>query len=174
MPTGRGVYPPNSIDYKPFVRAAVHNLSAWIGAGVEPPPSCYPRFDDGTLRDDLRPAADVDGNELRGLRHPDVSVPLATYLGSNPRHPDTGGAHLLVRATGSTIPFARTAKEAAAHGDTRPSIAERYAGRAAFLEQVREAAETLAAERYLLRDDVEVLAAASRERWDEFTTMQQG
>jgi hypothetical protein len=156
VPPGRGVNPPNTIDYKPFVRAAVDTLSAWITDAVEPPLSRYPRFDAGTLGRDLRPAADGDGNELSGVRHPDVSVPLGTYLGWNPRHPSTGGAHLLLRATGSTIPF------------SPEEIHARYPSRDQFLIQIRNAAETLASERYILPEDVAGLVRASGERWDEF------
>ncbi|HEX8968690.1 MAG TPA: alpha/beta hydrolase domain-containing protein [Chloroflexota bacterium] len=168
VPTGRGVYYPNTIDYKPFVRAAVDRLSAWVTRGVDPPPSRYPRLGDGSLGRDLRPAVDADGNEIGGVRHPDVSVPLATYSGSNPRHPSTGGAHLLVRATGATIPFARTAGERAARRDTRLSIAERYPSREVFLERIGGAATALVVEGYLLADDVEPLVGASARRWDEF------
>jgi hypothetical protein len=152
----RGVNPPNTNDYKPFVRAAVDNLSAWITEAVGPPPSRYPRLDDGTLGPDLRPTTDADSNELGGVRHPDVSVPLATYTGWNPRHPTIGGAHLLLRATGSTIPFSPEV------------IRARYPSRAEFLTRIREAAETLAAERYMLPEDVAGVVRASGERWDEF------
>ena len=39
------------------------------------------------------------------MRHPDVSVPLGTYTGWNERDAAIGGAGLLLRATGSSIPF---------------------------------------------------------------------
>ena len=35
-------------------------------------------------------AVDTDGNERGGLRMPDVTVPIATYTGWDPRHPDDG------------------------------------------------------------------------------------
>ena len=188
---GLGAFYANTIDYKPFVRAAVDTLYAWVRLGTEPPPSRYPRLDDGTLvtRDvvrellprlpgpglptsefhaqDLVPRIDADGNEVAGLRLPDVSVPLATYTGWNPRRPETGGAHLLVRASGSTIPFARTQQERLAGGDPRPSIEERYASRELFLERVRSAALALVDERYLLGADVDALVEASAQRYDE-------
>jgi hypothetical protein len=154
----RGVYPPNTIDYKPFVRAAVDNLTAWIIGTAEAPPSRYPRFDDGTLGRDLRPTTDADGNEVGGLRHPDVSVPLGTYTGRNPRRSVTRGARLLLRATGSTLPF------------SPETIHARYANRDTFLTEVRSAAETLAAERYMLPGDVAGVVGASAARWDEFIT----
>jgi hypothetical protein len=150
-PDGRGVYAPNTIDYKPFVRAAVDNLSAWITRATPPPTSVYPRFSDRTLTPELRPAVDADGNELGGLRHPDVAVPLATYTGWNP---STEDSRVLVRALGSTIPF------------TRDAIASRYPTRAEFLECVRESGVALARDGYLLEDDVEPIVTTSAKRWD--------
>jgi hypothetical protein len=38
----------NWIDYRPLLRAALVNLDRWVTAGEAPPPSCYPRLDDGT------------------------------------------------------------------------------------------------------------------------------
>jgi hypothetical protein len=153
---GRGVHPPNTIDYKPFVRAAVDNLTAWVTRGVAPPPSQYPRFSDGTLTADLHPSVDADGNELAGLRHPDVSVPLATYTGWNPAR---GNPQTLVRGLGSTIPFAPEV------------IARRYPSRDVYLEQVRRAAEMLARQRSLLAEDVEPCVAASAERWTQLPSL---
>lgn len=151
-PDPRGANPPNTVDYKPFVRAAVDNLSSWVSRGEEPPPSAYPRFADGTLTDDLRPSVDTDGNEVPGLRHPDVSVPLATYTGWNPAREGGGGE--LVRALGSTMPF------------SRETIAQRYSSRDTYLDQIRAAARALVAERYLLDQDVEPIVQASARRWD--------
>ncbi|MCH9011027.1 MAG: hypothetical protein IIC21_10415 [Chloroflexi bacterium] len=39
----------------------------------------------------LVPGVDEDGNEVAGIRLPDVAVPLATYTGWNARHSDIGG-----------------------------------------------------------------------------------
>ena len=38
----------NVVDYRPLLRAALANLLAWVRAGVEPPPSVFPRVADGT------------------------------------------------------------------------------------------------------------------------------
>jgi hypothetical protein len=154
--SGNGVNPPNTIDYKPFVRACVDNLTAWITDGIDPPPSRYPLLADGTLDSRLWPTCDADGHEVAGLRHPDVTVPLATYLGWNPRHPSIGAPERLLRATGSTIPY------------SRDEILARYPTREAFLNQIRDAAETLVAARYLLAGDIPRVVAASATRWDLF------
>lgn len=39
----------NPADCRPFLRALLVALDAWIRNGTEPPPSIYPRIDDGTL-----------------------------------------------------------------------------------------------------------------------------
>jgi alpha/beta hydrolase family protein len=146
----RGMHAPNTIDYKPLLRAAVDNLTNWIRGAIEPPPDSYPRLDDGTLTDDLRPAVDGDGNELGGIRHPDISVPLGTYTGWNPSIEDR---QTLVCALGSTLPF------------SVEKIDTRYPSRNLFLGAVRTAAEQLTAERHLLSDDIEHILDVSSRRW---------
>lgn len=39
----------NTIDYRPVLRALLVALDRWVTAGEEPPPSRYPRIDDGRL-----------------------------------------------------------------------------------------------------------------------------
>lgn len=102
-------------------------------------------------------AVDVDGNELAGVRLLDTLVPLGTYTGWNVRHPDVGGeGEQVVGGTllGSVFPFARTAAERISRADPRPSIDERYASRNEYLAKVKAAAEQLAAERYILAEDI--------------------
>ena len=113
-------------------------------------------------------AVDSDGNELAGIRLPDVAVPVATYTGWNPRDPETGGAGQLIMMWGSTLPFAATEAERRQTGDPRPSIAERYRDRDDYLARVRAAAEALAAERYLLDEDIELVVRLAGERYDAF------
>ncbi len=44
----RGQHRPNSVDYRPLLRAALVNLDRWVTEGKAPPPSLHPRLDDGT------------------------------------------------------------------------------------------------------------------------------
>jgi hypothetical protein len=44
----RGQQPFNWTDYRPLLRAALVNLDRWVTLGEAPPPSRYPRLDDGT------------------------------------------------------------------------------------------------------------------------------
>ena len=112
------------------------------------------------------PAVDPDGNELSGIKLPDVSVPLATYTGWNLRHPQMGAPERMMSLMGATIPFAATRDQRAATGDPRPSIAERYAGKPAYLEQVRREARGLVDAGYLLAEDLEFVIDQASRRYD--------
>lgn len=112
------------------------------------------------------PGVDPDGNELSGIRLPDVTVPLATYTGWNLRHPQIGAPDQLMSLIGSTIPFPGTEGERAAKGDPRRSIEERYPNKAAYLAQIRRAADGLIENGYLLPEDAERILAHSARRWD--------
>ena len=111
-------------------------------------------------------AVDAFGNELGGLRMPDVAVPVATHTGFNPRHTDSGGDGQILEYLGSTVPLARTAAAREAASDPRPSIDERYASRDAYLAEVRGAAQRLVEARYLLTGDVELCVTLAGERYD--------
>lgn len=110
-------------------------------------------------------ALDVDGNETAGVRMPDVSVPVATHLGFNPRHADSGGAGQIIDYFGSTVPFTRTAAERHRIGDPRASLEERYPSIAAYEDAVRAAARQLVAEQLLLPEDVELCVRIARRRY---------
>ena len=111
-------------------------------------------------------AVDANGNELGGIRAPDVAVPVATHAGFNPRHPESGGGGQILEYLGSTVPLARTAADRAGAADPRPSLAERYASRESYLAEVRAAAAALAEDRLVLRGDIELCVALARERYD--------
>ena len=116
---------------------------------------------------------DHDGNEVGGIRLPDVSVPLATNTGWNLRHPDIGNPDLVIGVTGGlmgwTLPFQATREEREAAGDPRPSIEERYASEDDYATKVAEAAEALVAEGYLLDEDVEEIVESARARYRYWT-----
>ena len=110
-------------------------------------------------------AVDNDGNEIAGVPMPDVSVPVATNIGFNPRHPDLGGAGQILEYFGSSVPFARTAAERATTGDPRPAIGERYIDLDDYLAKIRVSAEKLVTDRRLLEQDVELCIALARRRY---------
>ena len=206
---------PNSLDYKPLLRAALVNLDAWATEGTAPPASRYPNLNNGTLvsRESVRPyfdmlpgagvpshlppfaqlnfgpgaiekhhatllppevleklpelvaAIDEDGNELGGLRHPELDVPLASYTGWNPRLLSSGETAPMM-LVGSILPFAAIAPNREMSGDPRPSIAERYPSREAFLAEVRKAANALVLNRYLLARDLQYVVEYAGKRYD--------
>ena len=111
-------------------------------------------------------ALDDDGNERAGVAVPEVAVPLATHTGWNLRHPRIGGGEQMLYFAGATLPFPRTRAERESSGDPRASIEERYRSREVYLALVRRAAEALAAERYLLGEDVELSLTFAARMWD--------
>ena len=119
-------------------------------------------------------AVDAFGNELGGLRMPDVAVPVATHTGFNPRHAESGGEGQILEYLGSTVPLARTAAAREEASDPRPSIAERYASRVAYLAEVRAAAQRLVEARYLLASDVELCVSLAGERYDAVAGLDAG
>jgi hypothetical protein len=104
---------------------------------------------------------DADGNMIDGVRHPNLVAPIGTYTGWNLRRAGFAeGAQC--RATGSYIPFAATRAARQASGDPRSSLEERYAGHAAYVGAVSEAAETLVQDRLLLRQDADEIVALAQ------------
>ena len=197
-------FPANALDYRPLLRAALANMSAWVRDGVDPPPSKRPRLDDGTaltraealaslqvVGEDAKPdpdrlwvlreadmgpgaakgigrypvvegraypsyvsALDGDGNETAGIRLPDISAPVGTHSGWNPRRPDAGSPEQIIPMVGFSLFFSPA------------EVRRRYPDRDAYAERVRAAAARLVEERYLLAEDVEAVAAGCLSRYD--------
>jgi hypothetical protein len=101
-------------------------------------------------------AVDGDGNEIAGIRLPQIAVPLGTFTGWNvyKTQPDE-----LADRDGSFVAFARTKAEREAAGDPRPSLQERYGSKAHYVDRLRQAAAALVAQRLLLQDDADRLVA---------------
>jgi hypothetical protein len=121
---------------------------------VEPPV-------DGPAYPVMVSAVDADGNSRDGLRHPLLAAPLGTHTGWALRVAGHAAGDLYT-VQGSYLPFARTEAERRQSADPRPSLAARYATRAAWADTVIGAAEQLIAERLLLREDADRLVAALR------------
>jgi hypothetical protein len=72
-PPGRGEVAENLLNpgnYRPLLRALLEALDAWVKDGTEPPPSVYPRIDQGTLVDWHQKASGFPA--LPGVRYPEV------------------------------------------------------------------------------------------------------
>jgi hypothetical protein len=117
----------------------------------------------------LVPQVDRDGNDVAGIRDPELAVPLATTTGWNFRAERIGNPSEIYPLLGSYIPFAATRAAREASGDPRPSIEERYKGYDDYASRVRAAAQSLIHDRYLLEEDLEWVLERARSHWDYAT-----
>ena len=113
----------------------------------------------------LVPAVDADGNEIAGVRLPDVAVPLGTYTGWNLRDAKYGAEEMLAGLEGMYLPFALKPGERRTSGDPRPSVVERYPTREAYLSRMTEAALELQREGFLLAEDVVAILNTASQRF---------
>lgn len=114
----------------------------------------------------LVPQVDQDGNDLGGIRMPELAVPLGTATGWVFRPETMGSPHEIVLLRGAWIPFARTEAERAQSMDPRPSLETRYDSKDAYLAMVRTAAESLVEAGLLDESDFEPQVRLAGERWD--------
>ena len=114
----------------------------------------------------LVPQVDASGNDLSGVRIPEVAAPLGTHMGWNITVPQLKDLHYLSGLIGSFIPFPATREERQKSGDSRLSIEERYKTREDYLKQVRQAANELVRERFMLAADVPPVVERASRTWD--------
>jgi hypothetical protein len=117
----------------------------------------------------LVPQVDADGNELAGVKMPEVSVPLATYTGWNLFNAESGPLNLLSSMQGSYIPLPRTRADRERTKDPRLSIEERYQSREHYLALVSAGARGLVEQGYLLDQDVATLVRRADAYWNTLT-----
>src|SRR4030095_7349782 len=97
------------------------------------------------------PKTDGDGNEIAGIRLPDVTVPLRTYSGWSLR--SGAWANDGCEGTGQSIAFPTTKAARLASGDPRLSIEERYPSFSAYYFAVKAAIDDFVAKRFMLPED---------------------
>lgn len=102
----------------------------------------------------LLPQVDADGNDIGGLKTPQVAVPLATHTGWNLRNPAIGSPEELFSMVGSYFPF------------PQQKVLARYHDRGAYLGKIRAAAKKLVDGRYVLPTDTGSIEALSGREWD--------
>jgi hypothetical protein len=127
------------------------------GVATINPPVITPPYEDNLLNGPIYPSfvptTDSDGNDIAGVRLPDVTVPLATYTGwalrSGPQANDG------CESSGQYIPFAETQAERIATGDPRPSVQERYPSFGEYLSEVDRAIDGLVKDRLMLCEDAD-------------------
>jgi len=123
----------------------------------------------GPLYPGLVPQVDVDGNELDGVRLPEISVPLATYASWNLRDPSIGAPAERVAFELSYLPFPKTLAERQRAGDPRKSIAERYTNREDYLSRYTRALDELIKQRWILPEDRDAVLQRAEQEWAEAT-----
>jgi hypothetical protein len=119
------------------------------------PPNFNGKFEDNPQLGDIYPSYvpkwDSDGNEIAGIRLPELSVPLATYTGwalrSGPQADDG------CESSGQYIPFAKTRAERVAAGDPRPSVEERYESFGQYRSAVVNAVDDMVKNRLMVCSD---------------------
>jgi alpha/beta hydrolase family protein len=174
------------------MRALLRAAHRWVSGGTAPPPSSHPTLRDGSLTslNNLRfpalpgvtdprlvegplptlpflvPQVDADGNDVGGIRVPEVAVPLATTTGWNFRAARLGNPTTIVALLGSYLPFARTHAEREANKDPRPSIEERYKSKDDYLTRIRAAALAQVKSRFMLEEDLDYTLQRAARHWD--------
>jgi hypothetical protein len=100
----------------------------------------------------LLPQVDKDGNEVGGVRMPELDVPLGIYTGWNLRAASIGSPDRMIAFIGSFFPYADASR--------------RYASKDAYLTRVREAATALVSRRFALASDIAKMVGRAGELWD--------
>src|SRR2546421_7541499 len=72
------------------------------------------------------PQADADGNDLAGIRIPELAVPLATFTGWNLFNEKSGPTDVMATTTGSFIPFRTTCGQPERTGGSASSLELRH------------------------------------------------
>jgi Alpha/beta hydrolase domain len=121
---------------------------------INPPvikPPVFNNKENGPIYPSYVPKTDADGNDVAGVRLPDVTVPLATYTGwslrSGPQANDG------CEASGQYIPLPKTKADRLNSDDPRMSIEERYPSISAYSSAVERAIDEMIAKRLMLRED---------------------
>ncbi|HEY1544330.1 MAG TPA: alpha/beta hydrolase domain-containing protein [Xanthobacteraceae bacterium] len=121
------------------------------------PPVITGRLEDnpanGPIYPSYVPKTDSDGNDIAGIRLPELVVPLATYTGWGLR--SGVWANDGCEASGQFIPFAATKATRIASGDPRPSVAERYSSYSNYRQKVIQSVNDLVRRRFLICDDTQ-------------------
>ena len=103
------------------------------------------------------PAIGADGNELGGVKMPEVAVPLARYRGWNFVSDPNAPKGYVNDMVGSTLPFPAS------------DVKKRYETREKYQGMVREVATTMVKQRFLLERDVEAVVNRAGQAWDWLT-----
>jgi len=102
----------------------------------------------------LVPAIGTDGNEVGGVKMPEVAVPLAAYRGWNYVADEKAPKGTFFDMMGSTLPMPKDA------------VQKLYGSREKYQEMVREKALEMVKQRFLLERDVKSVVDRAGQAWD--------
>jgi hypothetical protein len=114
----------------------------------------------------LVPQVNDDGNDVAGIRMPEVAVPLGTYTAWHVPYPQISGLGYLSGLGGAFVPFAATREGRQQKGDARLSIEERYRGKQDYLNRVKQSAADLVQARFLLAGDADEVLKRAEDVWN--------
>ena len=97
---------------------------------------------------------DADWNETAGIRLPDLTSPIGSHSGWNPRHPDNGAPELAAHFVGFTTFW------------PRDDLKRRYGDRESYAQRVAADAQALAAAGRILAEDERLVVENALARWD--------
>ena len=118
-----------------------------IDLGVEPPPV------HGTYTN-LVPQTGADGNELAGVRIPELQVPIATYTGWNLREASTGFPEYRASFVGSFIAW------------PKDDVLARFHTRDEYFGRFTDAALALVRDRFFVADDLPAILERGGKLWE--------
>jgi hypothetical protein len=121
-----------------------------IDLGTEPPPV------HGTYVN-LVPQVGPDGNELAGVRIPELQVPVATYTGWNLRTADAGFPDYRASFVGSFIAW------------PKDEVLARYHARDEYFGRFTDAALALVRDRFFVADDLRAILERGEKLWEVTT-----
>jgi hypothetical protein len=167
----RGQHGFNTVDWRPVVRSLVAQTVDWVEGAAPAGPSVVPheqqlgdrasvlatygRLGKATCRAESFvqpegpvPAVDEAGNEVGGIRLPDIAEPIGVHTGWNVRHPDSGAPGDEVFLMGSTWWF-----------ECLPTLEDHLAA-------TRRVIEELVERRLVLARDADLLLGHAEARWN--------
>ena len=169
-PIGVGTVPQAALGFPTIPKAQYSGLitvrNYWdfgptISAGVY---TNFPGLPTGKFYPNSVSKVDSDGNDIAGIRLPEVVAPQATNSGWGLRASQFGGKADGMdgcESGGQSIVFAPTKAARDAIGDPRPSLDERYTNRQGLVAARTAAANALLAKRLLLQADVTAYISAA-------------
>ena len=111
------------------------------------------------------PAVDEAGNDIAGIRLPEIQHPLATHTGWNYRAIEIGSPDRLASEIGAYFPLARERDGRDPTSDSRLSIGERYRDENDYMGRVTDATLRLVDQRFLLVEDIPSILERARRHY---------